>query len=98
VRVHTVDDLKMGAVEALGWVLAFFLGAALFTGCGASAETVSRYTLEHARCLAAEREIIDDARACVAEGREDCAAVADDAMAAERARCDRELTLIEGAE
>ena len=59
-------------------------------GCGASAATISAYTLEQARCIANEREIVDRAGTTYEEDRA--------AMDAERERCDRALRAIEEAD
>lgn len=66
------------------------LVAMLSQGCGASAATQGAYALEQARCLANERQIVDQQGTTLAEDQA--------ALAAERARCDAALDAIEEAD
>jgi hypothetical protein len=91
-------DLNPTVMETTVFLVMAFLCAMLAAGCGASAKVRAEYTAEQAHCLFNERAIIDDARECMADAGTDCAEVADDAMAVERARCARELQLIEGGQ
>lgn len=65
--------------------LLFGLGVASWcSGCGtASAEVRTAYAIEQARCIAAERAIVDRAGTTEEQDRAD--------LAAERARCDAAL-------
>jgi len=61
----------------------------LLTGCGASSATIARYAAEQTLCLRNERAIIDRSGTSEEEDEAD--------YAAEQARCDAALLIIEGA-
>jgi hypothetical protein len=83
--IEKAIDNTIIAFAALGVVTWF--GWAI-EGCGASAATHSAYSIEAARCIANERVIIERTGTTEEQDRAD--------MAAERARCDHELSLIVG--
>lgn len=86
-RYGIVPELSIAAIAVLAVVA---LVAACCSGCGASAATQGAYALEQARCLANERQIVDQQGTTLEQDQA--------ALAAERARCDAALDAIEEAD
>lgn len=77
--------------EAIGVVLVLVLLAYVVAACGSASPAVKgAYSLEAARCIANEREIVERSGTTEEQDRAD--------LAAERARCDAELAQIELSE
>lgn len=82
-QAETLVFLAASFVLALGALIAL-------SGCGATAATRSRYSIEVSRCLANERDVIEREGTSEQQDRAD--------FAAERARCDAALAEIEGSD
>lgn len=78
-----------GSALILCAVLSTAVLSGVVSGCGASAATREGYSAEVARCVAAERAIVDREGTSEEEDRE--------ALALERSRCDAALAAIGGA-